>query len=198
MTEVTIHDLKQMASDAREAIWQSAEEVVRTPKIYLHWTAGHYQQPFEDYHVNITGDGKILVPSTDLSVYRSHTYRRNSGSIGISLCCCYNATSKDLGPEPPTTKQIEVMAQVIAAIADGLWLTIDKNYVLTHSEAADNEDGLNCHEDYGPMNGCERWDLEYLGTDESPRFRPSATDGSRGGDVLRGKANWYRNEWKKG
>ena len=93
MTEVTIHDLKQMASDARESIWQSAEEVGRTPKIYLHWTAGHYQQPFEDYHVNITGDGKILVPDTDLSIYRSHTYKRNSGSIGISLCCCYNATS---------------------------------------------------------------------------------------------------------
>ena len=90
------------------------------------------------------------------------------------------------------------MAQAIAAIADGLWLTIDKTYVLTHSEAADNEDGMVCHEDYGPKNGCERWDFEYLGTDESPRFRPLATDGSRGGDVLRGKANWYRNEWRKG
>ncbi|MDY6053320.1 MAG: N-acetylmuramoyl-L-alanine amidase, partial [Anaerovibrio sp.] len=46
---------------------------------------------------------------------------------------------------------------------------------------------------YGPKNGCERWDLEYLGTEESPKYNPRATDGSRGGDVFRGKANWYRN-----
>ena len=43
----------------------------------------------------------------------------------------------------------------------------------------------------------KNWDLEYLGTPESPSFNPWATDGSRGGDVLRGKANWYRATWKK-
>ena len=40
--------------------------------------------------------------------------------------------------------------------------------------------------------------LEYLQTDESPSFKPWATDGSRGGDVLRGKANWYRKQWGEG
>ena len=86
------------------------------------------------------------------------------------------------------------MAQVVVAVADGLWLNIDKNHVLTHGEAADNEDGIYPHDPYGPKSTCERWDLEYLGTSESPSFNPYATDGSRGGDVLRGKANWYRNQ----
>ena len=89
------------------------------------------------------------------------------------------------------------MSQVIAAVCNGLWLTIDKEHVLTHGEAADNEDGDWCHDEYGPKSTCERWDLEYLGTDESPRFNPWAEDGSRGGDVLRGKANFYRNKWKE-
>jgi len=195
--EVSIAELKQLATDAREAVWEAAEENDRTPKIYLHWTAGHYDQPFDDYHVNILGDGRILLPDTDLSIYRSHAYMRNSGSIGVTLCCAYNADTNDLGPEPPTAKQIEVMAQAITAIADSLWLTISKKYVLTHGEAADNEDGMWCHDQYGPKTTCERWDLEYLGTDESPKCRPFAADGTRGGDVLRGKANWYRDQWKK-
>ncbi len=88
------------------------------------------------------------------------------------------------------------MAQCIAAICDSLWLTIDKAHVLTHSEAADNEDGDDSDEPYGPKHGCERWDLEYLGTDESQSFNPYATDGSRGGDVLRGKAIWFRQRWR--
>lgn len=196
--EVTIEELKKLAADAREAVWEAAEENGRTPKIYLHWTAGHYDQPFADYHVNILGDGRILLPAPNLTDYRSHTYMRNSGSIGVTLCCAYNANTNDLGPEPPTAEQIEVMAQVIAAIADGLWLTIEKQYVLTHGEAADNIDGLTTHEPYGPNNGCERWDLQYLGTEESPEFICDYSDPRTGGNVLRGKANWYRNQWTKG
>ena len=64
---------------------------------------------------------------------------------------------------------------------------------MTHGEAGDNEDGLYTHDAYGPRTTCERWDLEFLGTDESPSFNPWAEDGTRGGDVLRGKALWYKN-----
>lgn len=122
------------------------------------------------------------------------TYMRNTGGVGIALACAYGATTDYLGTFPPTPEQIEVMAQTIAAVADGLWLTIDKEHVMTHGEAADNEDGLALHELYGPQHGCERWDLEYLGIPESPGYDPWAVDGSRGGDVLRGKANWYRQQ----
>lgn len=196
MRKVTLNELKQMAMNAREAIWGKART---EPKIYLHWTAGKYESCFSDYHINITGDGDIYVSTEDLSETLNHTWRRNSGSIGIALCCAYGAGSAGLGTYPPTAKQIEVMAQVICAVADALWLTIDKGHVMTHGEAANNEDGDNSyHNPYAWWNdsygdGDTRGDLEYLGTTESPCYKPWATDGSRGGDVLRGKANWYRN-----
>lgn len=191
--QITIEELKQLAADARESIWAQAKSYDREPKVYLHWSAGHYGQFYDDYHVNIDEDGSLYLMA-DLDEVTSHTYRRNTGSVAISMACCAFATSESLGDEPPTAKQIEMMAQAIVAVCDGLWLTIDKAHVMTHGEAADNEDGLGCHEDYGPRTTCERWDLEYLETDESPSFNPWAEDGSRGGDVLRGKANWYKNQ----
>lgn len=197
MTEVTIDELRQMASDCRESIWARAKSMGREPKIYLHWTAGRYSQFWDDYHVQIDEDGKLYMPP-DVTLDDDSlpaTYRRNTGSVAITLLCCVGATTEDLGEMPPTEAQIESMAQAIVAISDGLWLTIDKNHVLTHGECADNEDDIYAGEDYGPKTTCERWDLEFLQTDESPKFNPWAEDGSRGGDVLRGKANWYRNKW---
>ena len=194
MKQVTVEEIREMAENCRESIWEQARAYGREPRIYLHWTAGHYGQYYlNDYHIAIDADGSIYVDH-DLDEVLAHTYHRNSGAVGITLACCVGATSDDLGSEPPTNAQIEAMAQVIVAVADGLWLTIDKNHVLTHGEAADNEDGIYPHDPYGPKSTCERWDLEYLGTGESPSFNPYATDGSRGGDVLRGKANWYRNQ----
>ena len=140
-----------------------------------------------------TADGKLYLATEDFSDVLAHTYHRNSGAVGIALCCCADATTNDLGSEPPTADQIEAMAQVIWKVADALWLTINKDHVMTHGEAGDHEDGLYTHDAYGPRTTCERWDLEFLGTDESPSFNPWAEDGTRGGDVLRGKALWYKN-----
>ena len=198
MQKITLGELAQMAADAREAIWAKAKANGREPKIYLHWSAGHYGQFYDDYHINIDADGTLYASTDDLADTLAHTYKRNSGSVGLSMACCAFATSGNLGDEPPTAAQIEAMAQAITAVADGLWLTIDKAHVMTHGEAADNEDGLESHDAYGPRSTCERWDLEYLATEESPSFNPWAEDGSRGGDVLRGKANWYRNRKLKG
>lgn len=198
MRRVTIDELRNLATLARVRIWDAAREYGREPKIYLHWSAGHYNTKFEDYHVNIDSDG-VCWMEHDLDSVLSHTFMRNSGAIGISLCCGYLANTRDLGPEPPTAAQIdEAMPQAVVAVADGLWLTIDKWHVMTHGEAADNIDGLNAHEPYGPNNGCERWDLQYLGTEESPKFICDHSDPRTGGNVLRGKANWYRNLWAKG
>lgn len=196
MRKVTLEELASLAADAHDNVWDIAKAYGRDPKIYLHWSAGHYFHTFDDYHVNITADGKLYVATDDLSEVLAHTWKRNSGAVGISLCCGYKATTNGLGDEPPTPQQIEAMAQAIVAVAEGLWLTIDKSHVLTHGEAADNEDELYTHDNYGPKSTCERWDLEFLGTEESPSFNPWATDGSRGGDVLRGKANWYLNQLK--
>ena len=189
MREVTLNELSAMASDAREAIWEAAQEYGREPKIYLHWTAGHYHQKFDDYHVNIDQDGRIFVSTDDLSEVLAHTWRRNSGSVGITLDCCAGATSDDLGSETPTLKQIESMAQCIQVVADALWLTIDIKHVMTHGEAADNEDGLYLHEPYAvwsdpqPSDGITRWDLAILKDGDEWRS---------GGDTIRGNAIYIR------
>ena len=197
MRRVSPAELESLAMYYREAIAQAARKQGRETKVYLHWTAGHYGQFFADYHVQVDADGAIYVIGDGvLDDVLAATYRRNSGSVSISILGCVGATADDLGQESPTPLQIDGMAQAIAALCNGLWLTIDKQRVLTHGEAADNEDGVYAHEPYGPKNGCERWDLEYLGTEESPCYNPWAGDGTRGGDVLRGKANWYRQYWK--
>lgn len=192
MRDIDFNELATMAVDAKDALYAKAGG---TPKIYLHWSAGHYNQVFDDYHINIKGNGDIVASTDDLSETLAHTYHRNTGAIGISLACGYGANTEDLGDEPPTEQQIENMAYTVAVLCYVLDIPIDKMHVMTHGEAADNEDGRCPHEPYGPRTTCERWDLEYLGTNESPSFNPWAEDGSRGGDVIRGKANWYMNEY---
>jgi hypothetical protein len=143
--------------------------------LYLHWSAGHYGQFFEDYHISIDADGSIYVSTNDLTERKAHTWKRNSGAVGISMACCAFATTNDLGDEPPTDEQIESMAQVIAVLCKHLDLPIDENHVMTHAEAADL-DG------YGAQTTCERWDLLFLRNGDEPYS---------GGVILRGKANFY-------
>ena len=50
--EVTVQDLERLASEARESVWAQAGQYDREPKIYLHWSAGHYNQTSDHYHVN--------------------------------------------------------------------------------------------------------------------------------------------------
>lgn len=198
MQQVTPAELEELAGEYREALAAAAAEYGRETKVYLHWSAGHYGQFWSDYHVQIDKDGEIYVIADGaLDDVLEATYRRNTGSVSICILGCYDATTNYLGQESPTPLQIDGMAQAIAALCNGLWLTIDKQRVLTHGEAADNEDGIEPHDPYGPRTTCERWDLEYLGTLESPKFHPWSTDGGRGGDVLRGKANWYRKYWEE-
>ena len=193
MRRVTCAELRELAAAYRPALCYAAARCARETKLYLHWTAGHYGQFFADYHVQVDADGGIYVIGDGvLDDLLAATYLRNSGSISVALLGCVDATTESLGSEPPTAAQIEAMAQSATALADGLWLTIDKERILTHGEAADNEDGVRTHAPYGPRTTCERWDLEYLGTEESPVFHPWAEDGTRGGDVLRGKAQYYR------
>lgn len=159
-------------------------------KVYLHWSAGRYSQTFEDYHINITGTGAIFVSTEDFAQVLAHTWRRNTGAIGITLCCAYDASPDSLGLPtgdfPPTNEQIEVMAKVIAVLVDTLGLEVSLKTVMTHAEAADNLDGVYVGEAYGPLTTFERWDLWKL----------KDYDGvvKNGGDVLRGKAAWYKEQ----
>ena len=202
MRRVSPAELESLAMYYREAIADAAEAQGHETKLYLHWSAGHYGQFWSDYHVQIDKDGEIyVIANGELDDVLAATWRRNSGSVSICILGCLDADTNNLGAESPTDAQIEGMAKAIAALCNGLWLTIDKQRVMTHGEAAANEDGIRPHPAYALWydeihDGDTRWDLEYLGTMESPKYFPSASDGGRGGDVLRGKANWYREAWE--
>ncbi len=193
MRKVSLNELKELALQAKGALWQQAQSLGRDVKLYLHWSAGHYGQFFDDYHINIDKDGTCYITTDNFADVLAHTWKRNTGSIGITLACGYQATSNDLGPEPPTDQQIEAMARVITVLADALDLTIDIFRVMTHGEAADNLDGYTGaygHQDcYGPATTCERWDLAILKNGDA---------WCSGGDALRGKANWYRSTYPTG
>lgn len=164
MLQVTLDDIKRMASEANGQI----------KAIYLHWSAGHYGQFFEDYHLNIDKDGNIYASTDDLTERKQHTYMHNTGAVGVSMACCAFATTDDLGSEPPTLEQIESMAQIVATITK--YADVPMENVKTHAEVAE-EDG------YGYSTTCERWDLLFLNND----------DRTNGGDIIRGKAQFYLN-----
>lgn len=191
MRQVTLAEIKALAIQAKPALQQAAQRYNWPIKIYYHWTAGHYTQFFADYHLNIGKDGSVFVSTNDLSVKKSHTYCRNSGAIGIAAACAYNAQSTfDLGPEPPTAVQIEVMAQLTAVLSKALNIPIDNQHFMTHAEAADNMDGCDPGYEtngypqgkYGPQHSVERWDLWVIKPGDEP---------GTGGNILRGKGIWY-------
>ena len=172
MIKMTLDEIKTMAVDRTN---------YPPDKIYLHWTAGRYEQLFEEYQFNITGDGDIYSKAYTLRSGGAHTYQRNTGAIGIALCCAYNAspnkyTGLAKGDYQPTLKQIDAMAKLIAVLAKKLEIAIEPENIMTHAEAADL-DG------YGPITTCERWDLWKL-----KDYDDVVKDG---GYVLRGKAKWY-------
>ena len=197
--QVTESDIISMAREARQKI----------DHIYLHWTAGHYGQAYDDYHLNIDKDGTVHKTCRSLTEKKAHTWQRNGRSIGIALECGFHAsvavplgtTEKELfgvlagtkrlrpllsaeldyGPEPPTSPQIECLAKVTALLCKYLELPLSEDTVMTHAEAA-VADG------YGPCSGDPemRWDLWFL---------PDGATGSGiypGGGIIRAKAVWYR------
>lgn len=147
--------------------------------VYLHWTASRYKTLFDEYHFCIDGDGSVI-STLPLNNIPQATWKRNSGSIALALCCCYNAVPDDLGAYPPTDSQIESMAQLMAEISNAFDIPIDNNHFMTHGEVADI-DGYGIH-DTDP--DC-RWDLHILHTGDV---------WASGGEILRGKALWYQHQ----
>lgn len=200
--EISLEEVAALARRSKKDLYDINDG--ECPQIVMHWSAGHYDQLFPDhYHFCITGDGEIYTACDNLSEPLNHTWLRNTGTIGIALCCCFDGCTDDLGPEPPTNTQIERIAQLGAVLVDVLNIPNDIQHVMTHAEAADN-----CDDDpyfnepdeygesrlYGPQNPCSdmRWDLQFLGTEESPEYIIDHSDLRTGGNVLRGKIEWYR------
>lgn len=81
MQEINKQELLEMAHRARGQI----------DHIYLHWTAGRYHQLFSDYHLLIKGNGALVASTPDFTDVLAHTWNRNTGSLGIALCCAKDA-----------------------------------------------------------------------------------------------------------
>lgn len=159
-------------------------------KIYLHWTATHYNWVHRgSYHSIITGDG-VLHRLHDYSIdLPAHTWRRNSNAVGLS-CACMGG-SPDPWTIPPTSAQVETLCREVARLIRDDWQwpadAISVRTILTHAEAAANRDGWIAHENYGPVawgGTGERWDFMTLskgGPDDA-------------GDVLRDRIRAYYND----
>ena len=188
MRQLTKDELMTMATNVQGQI----------DHIYLHWSAGHYDQSHTDsYHICVDKDGNMYTDVDDFTEHRYHTYMRNSGAIGIAINGCFDATSPtNLGSEPPTDKQIYALSWLVGLLCVQIGIPLDIQHVMTHAEAADNKDGLDlCYNDptpypnntYGPDSTCERWDLWVL--------RQGDQEWS-GGDNIRGNARYIaHNEW---
>ena len=182
-------------------------------KIILHWTKRHYGQVDDRYHLCVDQDGQVFVSCKTLLAIKAHTWLRNEYSVAVALCCCADAACwvpafsnpKELeaayadcrnehpecalvnyGPEPPTPLQVEMMANVVAVLADALGLAIGKDTVMTHCEIA-FKDG------YGPGvdDPAMAWDLWFL----PDTLRPGEV--VPGGDLVRSKAKKYLKQLRK-
>lgn len=165
-------------------MWQAASRDHIT-QLYLHWTAGRYGQVYDDYHLNIDADGTVYRTSSSLSQYKSHTWRRNSGSIAVALCCGLGAQANhgydaDLGQFAPTAVQTDKMAQTVALLVTALGLQLTIDTVMTHCEAAL----------LGWLRPLQRRRRNTLGACGICAIHPRRTD-EPGWDILRGKARWY-------
>lgn len=188
MRTIEKDELMSMATSARGYI----------DHIYLHWSAGHYNQSHTDkYHICIDKDGKMYTDVDLFTEHRDHTYMRNSRAIGITLNGCFDAINPtNMGTEPPTEQQIYAISWLVALLCVQIGIPLDIQHVMTHAEAADNKDGMDlCYDDptpypnntYGPDSTCERWDLWVLRENEQPWS---------GGDNIRGNARYIAHtEW---
>lgn len=163
---------------------KSAEGTIH--HIYLHHTGGTYKMNAvekDHYHICIEGDGTVKL-NGDLTDLKAHTWRRNTGAIGIAICCGYRASigrdeKINWGKYPPTPIQIERMAEVVAILAKHLNLPINRLHILTHDEVATVDNyGINSNDP-----DC-RWDLRWL---DDPG---SGKQHMQGGNVIRGLAIW--------
>jgi hypothetical protein len=95
------------------------EPLGRPKMITLHWTAGSYTQTFDHYHFNIKGDGTV-VQTLSITHKGSHTWKRNSNNIGVSMCCM--AGWKLL----PKKEQLEKTARTVAELMGIYGIGIDQ------------------------------------------------------------------------
>jgi len=136
---------------------------------YVHWTAGRREGNSDHYHRVVTEVNGVPTVhdncSGDLRAYKDqHTYARNRGAFGIAVASMYDATTEDFGDFAPTFAQLTALQEHLVKVC--LNYHVPVGHLMSHQEAADNEDYSNPfddaapHDPYGPIHGsCERWDF---------------------------------------
>lgn len=139
-------------------------------RIILHWTAGAHKASSLDlahYHILIEADGKLVKGthsikdnvSTGDNIYAAHTFRLNTGSIGVSVCCMAGAVEAPFksGSFPMTQKQWDTMSQVASELCEFYDIQVTPETVLGHGEVANNLD----------IDQGDKWDPMVLPWDTS-------------------------------
>jgi murein DD-endopeptidase MepM/ murein hydrolase activator NlpD len=144
-------------------------------KIFLHWTAGGYNDNPSQFGYNSVFDGSGNKHQIrPYNVTGEHTWHRNKNSVGLAVAAMGGKT--DPWSVPPKAGQIESMTAEAGKIAKSWgWKAsdINKNNVMTHAEIA-KIDG------YGPGSGDEEMRWDFL---QTAKGKPDWS----GGDELRQK-----------
>lgn len=172
--------------------YQRSEFMGKPDKIVLHWTAGNKKTLYDDYHYNITeidGEGYVF-QTLKLTEKGQHLWGRNSGSVGITLCC------KSIPTDLPTEKMIDAAAVLVAELCCWKNLNIKgkitlekkttkrvgKELILYNVPGSISVDVVSDHAAYARLDNYypDRWDIE--------KYLP----------IIKAKAETYYTELKAG
>jgi hypothetical protein len=148
-------------------------------RIITHWTAGGHHATTVDrehYHILIEGDGGLVRGDHTIADnvrtgdgdYAAHTRGKNTGSIGISLCCMAGAVQVPFraGSFPMRPEQYDALALVAADLCEKYGIPVTPQTVLGHGEV---QSILGA-----PQNG--KWDPLVLPWDPGKKARAVGDD----------------------
>ncbi|MEL6767198.1 MAG: N-acetylmuramoyl-L-alanine amidase [Pseudomonadota bacterium] len=121
--------------------------VSKPQRIVMHWTAGGHDMSdsdYEKYHEVVEGDGTRRLckrrpeanNDTSDGDYAAHVRAKNTGSIGLAMCCMAGAQERPFkkGSHPMTDVQLNVFIDMVAEYAETYDIPIDRRHVLSHEE----------------------------------------------------------------
>ena len=119
----------------------------RPERVICHWTGGAYDASDLDrqhYHFLIEGDGSVRrgrhpISANDRPIrgdYAPHVRGKNTGSIGVAVCCMAGARERpfDPGRFPMRREQWRRMAAVVAQLCAHYGIAVSPQTVLGHGE----------------------------------------------------------------
>lgn len=109
---------------------ESMDPLAPIKRVVIHWTAGPYLMAFNSYHYVAVWDAAAkqahVVQCLQLGQLGQHTYRFNTGSVGIALAC--------MGPGCPTVPELlDAGARFTAEFM--AWHQLDPHQLGANSEA---------------------------------------------------------------